>query len=51
MSIFTKSKWLLFYYTKHPKGKFELRHILELIITLLIFISLSEVVLYICLNA
>ena len=45
-----KIKWLIYYYTKHPKGRFELSHVVQLIAFLALCILLSEAVLYLWLN-
>lgn len=50
MKYSEKLKWLAYYYTKHPKGQFELSHILELLGFLVVCILLAEAVLYIWLN-
>ncbi|MEE0291281.1 MULTISPECIES: hypothetical protein [unclassified Dialister] len=50
MKFSEKARWLVYYYTKHPKGRFELSHILELLGFLLVCIMISEAVLYIWLN-
>lgn len=50
MKFSEKAKWLIYYYMKHPKGRFELSHILELILFLTVCIILSEAVLYAWLN-
>lgn len=50
MKFSEKARWLVYYYTKHPKGRFELSHILELLGFLLVCIMISEAVLYIWLK-
>ncbi|WP_299144082.1 hypothetical protein [uncultured Dialister sp.] len=50
MKFSEKAGWLVYYYTKHPKGRFELSHILELLGFLLVCIMISEAVLYVWLN-
>lgn len=50
MKFSEKARWLVYYYTKHPKGRFELSHILELLGFLLVCITISEAVLYVWLN-
>lgn len=50
MKFSEKLKWLVYYYTKHPKGRFELSHILELLGFLAVCILLAEAVLYVWLN-
>ncbi|WP_297026582.1 hypothetical protein [uncultured Dialister sp.] len=50
MKFSEKARWLVYYYTKHPKGRFELSHILELLGFLLVCIMISEAVLYVWLN-
>lgn len=50
MKFSEKARCLIYYYTKHPKGRFELSHILELLLFLTVCIILSEVVLYAWLN-
>lgn len=49
MSLFTKLKWISYYYNKSPKGRFERNHILQLLFFLLLCISVLETVLYLCL--
>lgn len=50
MKFSEKARWLVYYYTKHPKGRFELSHMLELLGFLLACIMISEAVLYVWLN-
>lgn len=50
MKFSEKARWLVYYYTKHPKGRFELSHILELLGFLLVCIMISEAVLYVWLS-
>lgn len=50
MKFSEKARLLIYYYTKHPKGRFELSHILELLLYLTVCIILLEVVLYAWLN-
>ncbi|WP_301872176.1 hypothetical protein [uncultured Dialister sp.] len=50
MKFSEKARWLVYYYTKHPKGRFELSHMLELLGFLLVCIMISEAVLYVWLN-
>lgn len=50
MKFSEKARWIVYYYTKHPKGRFELSHILELLGFLLVCIMISEAVLYVWLN-
>lgn len=50
MKFFEKVKWLMYYYTKHPKGRFELSHILQLLGFWLVCIVIAETVLYLWLH-
>jgi hypothetical protein len=50
MKFSEKLKWVIYYFSKYPKGRFEIVHILQLFMILIICILIAEVVLYICLN-
>ncbi|CUQ16810.1 Uncharacterised protein [Bacteroides xylanisolvens] len=42
--------WMAYYYTRHPKGRFELSHILQLLAFWAVCILMCEMVLYLWLN-
>ncbi len=50
MKFSEKVKWMIYYYTKHPKGRFELSHILQLFLFWGLCILIAETVLYVWLN-
>ncbi len=50
MKFQEKIKWLAYYYTKSPKGRFELSHIIELLGFWTVCILILEAVLYVWLN-
>lgn len=50
MKFREKLYWVAYYYTRHPKGCFELSHILQLLGFWTICIVICEAVLYLWLN-
>ncbi len=50
MKFREKLYWVAYYYTRHPKGRFELSHILQLLGFWTICIVICEAVLYLWLN-
>ena len=50
MKFSEKLYWMAYYYTRHPKGRFELSHILQLLAFWAVCILVCEMVLYLWLN-
>lgn len=50
MKFSEKLKWIIYYFSKYPKGRFEMIHILQLLKILIFCILVAEVVVYVCLN-
>ncbi|MCI6792130.1 MAG: hypothetical protein SO159_00515 [Dialister sp.] len=50
MKFSEKLYWMAYYYTRHPKGRFELSHILQLLAFWAVCILMCEMVLYLWLN-
>lgn len=50
MKFSEKLYWMAYYYTRHPKGRFELSHILQLLAFGAVCILVCEMVLYLWLN-
>ena len=50
MKFSEKLYWMAYYYTRHPKGRFELSHILQLLVFWAVCILVCEMVLYLWLN-